>query len=176
MALLRGINVGGKNRLAMADLAKCFEAAGAANVRTFIQSGNVVFAASSEAAGVGIAQAASAGLLRVHGLRVPIITRTAAAMARIINASPLAVPAMPEEQRFIAFLASTPTPAAAAALAPARSPGDTFVLIGADLHLRITTSAARTKLTTAYFDSTLATTATMRNWRTVAALADLAGG
>jgi len=46
VALLRGINVGGKNVIKMADLAACFQAQGFANVRTYIQSGNVIFSAT----------------------------------------------------------------------------------------------------------------------------------
>ncbi len=46
MALLRGVNVGGKNLLPMKDLSRLFEEAGCANVRTYIQSGNVLFSAS----------------------------------------------------------------------------------------------------------------------------------
>ena len=48
VALLRGINVGGKNRILMTDLAACFESAGYEDVRTYIQSGNVVFRAAAD--------------------------------------------------------------------------------------------------------------------------------
>jgi uncharacterized protein (DUF1697 family) len=54
-----------------------------------------------------------------------------------------------------------------AALDPARSPGDEFVARGRELYLRLPNGVARSKLTNAYFDRALATTSTIRNWRTV---------
>jgi hypothetical protein len=85
IALLRGLNVGGKNRLAMADLAAAFEAAGAGAPRTFIQSGNVLFEAPAARA-PGLAEAARRTLASRHGLEVPVVLRSAAELAAAVEA------------------------------------------------------------------------------------------
>ena len=68
VALLRGINVGGKNKLPMADLAAMFREAGCDDVRTYIQSGNVVFRAGPALAGDIPSQQAHECLLRLQAL------------------------------------------------------------------------------------------------------------
>src|SRR5512144_1059907 len=87
VALLRGINLGGRNRLPMAELAALFEAAGCAGVRTFIQSGNVLFAAPAAVARRLPAEIA-ARIQERHGLRAPVILRTAAELRRVPGRNP----------------------------------------------------------------------------------------
>ena len=74
----------------------------------------------------------------------------------------------------MAFLEATPDPANVDALDPDRSPGDEFAVLGREVYLHCPNGMARTKLTNAYFDSRLATTSTMRNWKTVLKLLELA--
>jgi len=83
-----------------------------------------------------------------------------------------------ERSMFVGFLSSKPTAAQIAALDPNRSPGDTYRVIGREIYIDLSgNGAARTKLTTAYFDSRLATTSTFRNWRTTTSLlAMMTGG
>ena len=175
VALLRGVNVGGKNKLAMSDLVALFAAAGAADVRTYIQSGNVVFRAAPGGV-VRLAKAVTAAIEREHGLRVPLVVRTAAELERVAGANPFlrGKARADEDSLHVVFLADEPGAAARAALDPGRSPPDEFVALGREIYLRLPNGAARTKLTNAWFDSTLATTSTMRNWRTVLKLVELA--
>jgi uncharacterized protein (DUF1697 family) len=72
------------------------------------------------------------------------------------------------------FLADAPARAAVAGLDSRRSPPDEFAVVGREIYLRLPHGVARTKLTNAWFDSRLATTSTMRNWRTVLKLVELA--
>ena len=76
IALLRGINVGGKNKLPMKDLAALFRDAGCDRVQTYIQSGNVVFQATPALASCIPALIAKA-ISESFGYRVPVVTRTA---------------------------------------------------------------------------------------------------
>src|SRR6056297_281234 len=76
VALLRGINVGGKNRLPMVELAPVFEAAGGQRVRTYIQSGNVVFEAR-QAVARRVPGAVAAAIAERFGLTVPVVMRSA---------------------------------------------------------------------------------------------------
>jgi uncharacterized protein (DUF1697 family) len=176
VALLRGINVGGKNRLPMKDLVALFERAGARNVQHYIQSGNVVFGAAD---GDRIAESVRRGIEDLHCLKVPLVLRTAPEMRAVLRANPfLDGPNAEADPRLlhVAFLADKPAKERASLLDPQRSPPDAFVLNGRDLYLRLPNGAARSKLTNAYFDTTLQTTSTMRNWATVERLVEMTGG
>lgn len=177
VALLRAVNVGGKNRLPMRDLVSVFEAAGARAVTTFIQSGNVLFRAPVARCDA-IARAVEASIEARHGFAAPVVLRTAAELLAVVSENPFlaglalgAEPPSPTKALFVGFLGARPTAAAAAKLDPARSPGDAFELRGRELYLRLGTSAAKTKLTAAWFDGKLGTVTTMRNWSTVLELA-----
>ena len=170
VALLRGINVGGKNKLPMATLAKIFADEACANVSTFIQSGNVIFDAPAKAA-TTIGARVSKRIGKELGLDVPLVVRDAAELAKVPARNPFSK-ADPDELH-VMFLADTPPATAVRALDPARSPGDSFALVGRDLYLRLPNGVGRTKLTNAYFDKALTTVSTGRNWRTVLKLIEL---
>jgi len=172
VALLRGINVGGKNKLPMRDLAAIFEEAGARNVRTYIQSGNVVFEASAAAART-IPEKVRNCVTTDFGIDSPVITRSASEFARIIDAQPFSTD--DEKTLHVAFLDRKPTAAAAKTLDPDRSPGDAFKLVGREIYLSFPSGVARTRLTNDYFDRTLGTVSTVRNWRTTKRLAEMLG-
>lgn len=165
VALLRGINVGGKNKLPMAELARTFTAAGCRDVRTYIQSGNVVFAASPRLAAPKLAAS-----LR---LKVPVVMRSSDELREIAARNPFLKQGLDPESLHVAFLAEVPTRSRVASLDPERSPGDAFVPRGREIYLHLPNGVARTKLTTAWFDSKLATTSTFRNWRTVLKLLEM---
>jgi uncharacterized protein (DUF1697 family) len=166
IALLRGINVGGNNKLAMTDLAKIFVAAGATEVSTYIQSGNVLFRATAAVA-KQLPAAVEAAIAKRHKLQIPIVMRTAAELAAVVAANPHRAPL---ERIYVAFLAAAPAAERIALLDPRRSPGDTHVVIGAEIYLNLGNGAGKTKLTNAYFDGKLGTISTMRNWNTVVKL------
>jgi uncharacterized protein (DUF1697 family) len=168
VALLRGINVGGKNRLPMADLNKICAAAGCEDVRTYIQSGNVLFNADAGCA-KRMPKLVESAINKRFGFSSPVIVRTAADMTRITKANPF--PHADENALYVGFLADKPTARRIAELDPDRSPGDEFRVIGREIYLNLAANgASRTKLTTAYFDSKLQTVSTFRNWRTTVAL------
>ena len=174
VALLRGINVGGRNTLPMARLIELFEDAGCESVRTYIQSGNVVFQAPAARARL-VPAAVTSAIATELGLDVPIVTRTASELERIVSANPFVAPGTDLGLLHIGFLADRPNAARGAGLDPNRSPPDEFALHEGELYLRCPNGMARTKLTTAYFDSTLQTVTTIRNWRTTLKLLELSG-
>ncbi len=175
VALLRGINVGGKNKLVMSALVALFGAAGCREVRTYIQSGNVVFRAASALA-ARLADELQRRIQREHGLSVPVVLRTADELEHVVRGNPFlrAKGGASEEFLHVAFLANEPARSALATLDPRRSPPDEFEVRGREIYLRCPNGIARTKLTNAYFDARLATTSTLRNWRTVRKLLELA--
>ncbi len=174
VALLRGINVGGKNKLPMKDLAAMFADAGCDDVRTYIQSGNVVFRAR-QALARRVSSVISQAIADRFGFEVPVITRTAAEMEKVVASNPFLRTGVDSAKLHVAFLAKRPTTANVAKLEPDRSPPDEFTVQGREIYLHRPGGMARTKLTNAYFDGKLGTTSTMRNWNTVLKLLELAG-
>lgn len=173
IALLRGINVGGKNKLPMKELAALFVEAGCEEVRTYIQSGNVVFRTGSSDV-EEIASIISASILDRFGYRVPVITRTAGELQEIMEVNPFVEAGAETDKLHVMFLADLPDGASVDSLDPERSPGDEFAVRGREVYLHCPNGVARSKLTNSYFDSRLSTTSTSRNWRTVRKLLELA--
>lgn len=172
MALLRGINVGGKNKLPMRDLAAMFEAEGCEEVTTYIQSGNVIFSGDAARA-ARMKLAIPARIQASFGFASPVIVRSAAELAEL-SAFP-GYPGDDPEKRHVAFLADAPSAERAASLDPSRSPPDTFALFGAHVLLHLPNGVAKTKLTNDYLDRRLGTVSTVRNYRTVQHLVELSG-
>jgi uncharacterized protein (DUF1697 family) len=173
LALLRGINVGGKNKLPMKELAAIFAEAGCGAVRTYVQSGNVVFTAESVA---GLADRVTAEIEGQFGLRIPVVLRGAEAMRGVVLGNPFLKAGIADDWLYVYFLAcEAPAREIVKALDYERSSGDSFVVSGREIYLHLPAGAARTKLTNAYFDRQLGTVSTMRNWRTVVTLAEWMG-
>lgn len=175
LALLRGINLGGKNKLPMKDLRDMFVEAGSDDVQTYIQSGNVIFRADpSVAAGLPVVIAAQ--IAERFGYRTPVLLRTAEQLRDVVVNNPFLQAGAAEESLHVMFLADLPSPRQVDGLDPDRSPPDRFIVRGQEIYLQLPRGVANSKLTNAYFDAKLATTSTGRNWRTVTTLLDLMEG
>jgi uncharacterized protein (DUF1697 family) len=173
VALLRGINVGGKNKLPMKDLATLFSASGCSDVRTYIQSGNVVFSAPRALART-FPSSLEKAIQKQFGFAVPVVVRTDAELARALAKNPYAKAARSEDALHVMFLTDKPTKSAIAALDPKRSPPDEYTIIDREIYLFCPNGVGKSKLTNAYFDSKLETVSTSRNWRTCRTLLELA--
>ena len=169
VALMRGINVGGKNILPMKELAAMFEVAGCAKVRTFIQSGNVIFTAPPKVCD-GLSGAIAAQIVKQYGYRTPVILRTAQQMRDAVAGNPFPGE---EEQLHVMFLQDKPGAGLVAKLDAGRSAPDRFVVRGKEVYLHLPNGAGRSKLTNAWFETQLSTVSTLRNWRTVTKLLEL---
>jgi uncharacterized protein (DUF1697 family) len=172
VAFLRGINVGGKNKLPMKDLSAIFVAAGCSDVETYIQSGNVICKTPPTRATKLPAEVTGA-ILERFGYRIPVVMRTADELRDVKGRNPFLAAGVDEDALHVAFLADAPSAAQVAALDARRSPPDEFVVRGREIFLHLPNGVARSKLTNAYFDGKLATTSTLRNWRTLMKLIDL---
>jgi uncharacterized protein (DUF1697 family) len=171
-ALLRGVNVGGNNLLPMKELVTMFGAESCTDVVSYIQSGNVVFSASAAVART-VAERVSARITKRFGFGVPIVLRSAAALAAVVEGNPFVAGGASADRLYVAFLAKAPTAAQIGSLDPNRSPPDAFAVRGADLYLHLPNGAGRSKLTAAYLDAKLGTVSTARNWRTVQKLFEM---
>ncbi len=177
VALLRGINVGGNNKLPMKDLAALFEKAGCSDVVTYIQSGNVVFHAEPGLA-KGIAALLQKAILKAHKIDVPVIVRSAAELRKIAAKHPHMAPGAELKALHVAFLAQRPTRRPRwPAWIRRGSPQDVFSVKGSEVYIRYSLAGlAKSKLNNQYLDSRLGTVSTMRNWNTVLKLLELSGG
>ena len=171
VALLRGVNVGGKNKLPMADLRDIFTAAGCAAVQTYIQSGNVVFEAAQDLA-ERVPEIVTRAIRRRFGYETAVVMRSSEELRQVVASNPFDTSG---DQRFlhVAFLEDTPGAEAVSRLDPQRSPPDTFAVRGRNVHLHYPNGVARSKLTNEYLAAQLQTASTMRNWRTVLSLLEM---
>jgi uncharacterized protein (DUF1697 family) len=173
VALLRGINVSGHRRIAMAALRDSLAAAGLRDVQTYLQSGNVVFEADEEDPAV-VAAAVQARIATDFGHQVEVFVLPCSEVARIASSNPFASPADLDERWFHAtFLFRPATQAAFAALKLPAGPGEQAVLSDGVIFLFMPNGYGRSKLVNSYFEGALHTPATTRNWRTVLALVDM---
>lgn len=177
VALLRAVNVGGRNRLPMAELGTALSDAGLERVSTVLQSGNVLLRSSeSEAAVV----AAIAGTISdAFGLQIDVVVRSASELAAAARRNPfLAAGAAPDPTTLhVAFLSQPPPAAAVATLLGSERPGgDALAVDRREVYLSYPNGSGRSPLTLPYLERHLGTPGTARNWRTVLRLAHLCEG
>jgi uncharacterized protein (DUF1697 family) len=165
VALLRGINVGGRTKLPMAELRALMETLGHEDVVTYIQSGNVVFRSAAKEAKV--ASDIAAGIKKEFGYQLPVIVRTRAQLAKVVAGNPYLKSGAEPSKLHVTFLAAKPTATAIAKLDPDRCPPDEFIVSGREIFMLLPNGMGRTKLTIDYFEKRLATQGTARNWNTV---------
>jgi len=173
VALLRGINVGGTRLLPMKGLAELCTAVGCGEVQTYIQSGNVVFSAPKPLV-AKLPAVLAAAILRKFKFEVPVVVRSAEALARVAENNPFLGKGIDPDWLHVAFLADAPGPEQVASLDPNRSPGDEWVVAERDIYLHFPKGAGQSKLTNQYLESRLKTVSTFRNWRTVLKLLEMA--
>ena len=170
IALLRGINVSGRNKLPMADLRTLVIDAGGTEVRTYIQSGNVVFRATK-----ADARAIEERIRDVFGFEVTVVLRTGPELAAAAAHNPFLVRGAETKPLYVVFLDREAAADAVHQLDPDRSPGDHFSVHGREVYLDLPTGAGRTKLNLDYLERRLKVKGTARNWNTVLKLVDLTG-
>jgi uncharacterized protein (DUF1697 family) len=172
-ALLRGVNVGGANKIAMAELRALVAELGFLNVATHLQSGNVVFSApgtSPEQA----AAAVQAAIRERFGLGIPVLARTAQELARIVARHPLREVASNPSRMLVVFLSTRVDIAHVAELQEQQYAPDRFVAGEREIYVWAPNGVSETKLTYAFWEKQLGgVTATARNWNTVERLREL---
>lgn len=172
IALLRGVNVGGGNKIAMPALRVSCEGCGFERVSTYIQSGNVVFEAKGEEASV--TAALRKVLTEEHGLNVPVVVRSAKEMDRLADSHPGLKAGVDPRYLHIVFLDKKVAKADARRLDAARFEPDTFDVDGREIYVTYPQGSGRSKLTIDVFEKAFGAIATARNVNTVHKLIDLA--
>jgi len=175
VAMLRSVNVGGRNRLLMADLLALMSELGFEGATTYLQSGNVVF--SGTGTPKAVSRAIEAQITANLGLEVPVVVRSRRQLQKTIDSAPFSHAGIDPKTRHVTFLAGLPESKAVEGLVAldGRFGTDRFEVVGCDVFLHCPGGYGETKLTNAYLERRLGVDATTRNWRTVLALADMAG-
>jgi uncharacterized protein (DUF1697 family) len=172
VALLRGINVGGKNRVPMAQLKSLLASLGHEDVVTYIQSGNVVFRSPvSDARKVGAA--IEKRIAEEFEGPASVLIRTPAELRAVAKRNPFLKAGVDASKLHVVFLDRSPKKSAVADLDPERSPPDEFEVRGSEIYLHLPNGAGRSKLTVDYFEKRLDVRGTARNWRTLTKLISL---
>lgn len=162
VALLRAVNLAGRNRIAMADLRRLCEDLGWSEVRTHLQSGNVLFHASG--ARPELERQLAEGLRDRFGLDLAVMVRTPQQLQEALDRNPYS--SDDPTKVLIGFFDQAPKGSVEA------PPGDDrFTIDGDVLYLDLPHGAGRTKLGNAFFEKKLGCRVTTRNLRVVQALA-----
>jgi len=177
IALLRGINVGGKNIIKMADLKRVFESIGLCEVKTYIQSGNVLFI--SNEAEESLCNKIEHEIEKVFGISVKIILRTSKELEQIIMNCPFTKDEVTEaeniaevESQYVALLAHNPLKEKIECIDLYSSESDKYHIVGRDVYLLLYHSIRKSKLANNLFKLNVSTT--VRNWKTISKLVILA--
>ncbi len=175
VVMLRSINVGGRNKVAMADLKALVTSLGFTEVATYLQSGNVV--CSGRSGPQVVARTIAGGIEQTLGLSVPVIVRTDRDLAGVLRGNPLAPREDDPTKLHVTFLDRTPDRDRVEHLESEaeRFHPDRLTVVGPDVFLHCPGGYGETKLTNVFVERQLGATATTRNWRTVGALGRLAG-
>jgi len=167
LGLLRGVNVGGNNRLPMSELRSLFVSLGFENVRTLIQSGNVIFQSSQ----VPMSSSLESAIAERFGISTDVVLRTASDLEVVVHDNPF--PTGDAARVYVGFMAGRPSTSVVSALDELRVGADEFVVSGTEIYLYLSTGMGQSKLPS-HLTRRIKIPITMRNWNTVKELAELA--
>ena len=168
IALLRAVNLGGRNRVPMAELREVLAALGFGSVRTYIASGNVLLTAGSNRAAV--TEAVEAAIAGSFGVATSVALRAPSELDRLLDRHPFGAET---SASFVSFLTAKPSAAAVRKLAALDVAPDRAHVAGSDVYLHYPNGVTAAKLSIARVERTLGVPGTARTWATVAKLAEL---
>lgn len=169
VVLLRGINLGSRNRISMPTLRAALESAGFDDVRTYLQSGNIVLSSR-----VNPAEHVRGVIAQELGLDIAVVTRTRAELAKVVSRNPLAKVARNPKRYQVSFCDVKPSRDVVRLVEAAAAPDEQVVVHGREIYAWHPETIARSKLWALLAGQKLGVTATARNWTTVQQLLELA--
>lgn len=172
IALLRGINVGGNNKLTMKELADVLEGLGLNHIKTYIQSGNVFFQGNASNT-TQLAEKISTAIRKRHGFEPKVLLLDAAKLEKIIKANPFPGAEAAGSTLHFNFLAEFPLKPDLDGIEKIRSASERCELIGEVFYLHAPDGIGRSKLAT-NMEKLLGVPMTGRNWNTVLKLQEMA--
>ena len=169
VALLRGVNVGGKT-IKMEPLRAAFEELGFSRVKTYVQSGNVVFVAA-QASSARLSRTIEERIARDFGLSIRVLVKTLKELEEIVKCNPFVQDkAIDQSKLHVTFLSEVPKKTANQKLEGLAADAERCHIVGQQIYLYCPNGYGRTKLSNSAIEKKLSVVATTRNWRTVNAL------
>jgi uncharacterized protein (DUF1697 family) len=172
IVLLRGINLGPNKRVPMAELRELLAGAGFEDVRTYVQSGNVVVASDADSG--ELEQRFEQLLAERFGFEVPVVVRTRDELAAVVARNPLADVADDPKRYQVSFLGAELEEGVVERLAEVAAPDERVLADGRELYAWHPDGVARSKLWAKLAGTGLGVKATARNWATVTKLLQMA--
>ena len=175
VSMLRAVNVGGAGLIKMDALRKVYESLGLADVRTLLQSGNVVFR-SGLTDGQALVKRIRQEIERRFDLQIEVILRTLAEVATIVDRGPLLAPRADKSKLLVMFLSAVPAAAEQEALMKwhkSKQLKELLEIRGPEIYLYYPDGVGRSKLTSAVIENKLDTAGTARNWNTLTKLVEV---
>ncbi len=173
VAILRGINVGGKRKILMKDLKLLFEELGFRDVQTYIQSGNVIFCGREITSEVTFSEEIEQAIFEKFGFEVPVILRTSEELAEMLSNNPF-LPETDVSRLHVTFLNDLPKEEAVEKIKNLDFSPDSFCLTGKNVFIDCAGKYHKTKLSNRFFENKLKVKATTRNWKTVLKVLEMA--
>jgi len=173
VVLLRGINLVKRNRIAMPELRRELQAAGYRDVRTYVQSGNIVLA--SRASQDRVAKDVKALIRSKFGLEIPVLVRSGEELVAVVRRNPLSRVATNPSRHLVTFL-SADLPQGFAEKLKSVAQKEPFAVIGREVYSWHPDGVGRSPLWERLAAKSLGVDATSRNWTTVTTLLAMAEG
>lgn len=175
VSMLRAVNVGGTSRIKMDALRSVYESIGLKDIRTLLQSGNVVFRSSVKDR-TQLVRRIVQEIERRLDLRVEVILRTLAEIENIVVRGPVLSPKASPTKLLVMFLADVPSAAAQAALTASHKGPEMLEMRGPEIYLYYPNGVGRSKLSGAFIERQLDISGTARNWNTLTKLVEVGRG
>jgi uncharacterized protein (DUF1697 family) len=172
IVLLRGINIGPRNRVPMAELRELFTEAGFEDVSTYVQSGNVVV--TSDASPEELERRAEQLIAERFGIEVGVVVRTAEELEQVVRRNPLGDVADDPKRYQVSFLDAELDSDRVQELQEVAAASERLVAVGRELYAWHPDGVARSKLWNKLAGTSLGVKATARNWTTVTTLNEMA--
>jgi uncharacterized protein (DUF1697 family) len=173
ISMLRGVNVGGHHKIKMTELRALYESLGYSNVRTYIQSGNVLFE-TTESGDERLSKKIGAAIEKKFGFCPEVIVRTVDEMRSVVKRNPFAKQDFEPGKLAVFFLARDPGKAARDAVARIEAHPEVIKPVGSEIYIYFPDGQGRSKLKFNLIEKAINKVAwTARNWNTVEKLLEM---
>ncbi len=174
IVLLRGVNLASRNRIAMPKLREVLTRAGFDEVRTYVQSGNIVLA--SRASPERVANEVNRLIKETFGIDVPVLVRSQSELAQVVRRNPLQKVAVDPKRHLVTFMSAKVGKEMVERMRSVAGPHEEFAVIGREVYSWHPAGVGRSPLWERLAGKAIGVVATSRNWTTVTTLLAMADG
>lgn len=174
VAFLRGVNISGHNMINMKDLADLLTKSGFEGVKTYIQSGNIIFSSTGNLSDSDIATKIENEILTKFKLKIKVIIRSEKELSGLSSRNPfLKAENFDPSKMAVNFLHEAPPAEGIEKIKDVDYPPDKFKISGREIFVYCPNGFGRTKLYTNFFEKKMGVSGTSRNWRTIITLIEM---